>query len=176
MGCDYCLYPTDVDSSHSLSLVSLEYPAGIGFSVSFWISLVVQPVDGNETFSAHSSMFSPYSCTLSESVPSRLDLKVHSKTGAHWRDIQRFSRLSGIRRKYWNRASLVASSPLSCRTFSEMLNLDRSSTLSLIQFEVIDSFSAYSVSTGILPIHPARLSNLYQSIAILFVNKHPKHE
>ena len=140
MGCDYCLYPTDVDSSHSLSLVSLEYPARIGFSVSFGISLVAQPVVGNESFSAHSSVFSPYTCTLSESVPSQLDLKVHSNAGAHWRDIQRFSRLSGIRRKYWNRASLVASSPVICRTFTEMLNLDRSSTLSLIQFEVIDSF------------------------------------
>lgn len=31
VGCDYCLYPTDVDTSHSLCLVTLEYPDDIGF-------------------------------------------------------------------------------------------------------------------------------------------------
>ena len=124
------------------------------FRFSCFGSLVVQPVAGSEFFSSNSSIYSPYSCFLSELIPSQLNLKNNSNTGVHWRDIQRFSRLSGIRRKYWNRASLITSSPLSCRTLSETLDLDRSSSLSLVQFQVMDSFLC-KLSQHWDPAHPS---------------------
>ena len=113
----------------------------------------------------HSLEFTPFHWRLAESFSFPQSSKSISKISLHWRDVQRLSRLSGIRKKYWNRASLHSSCTIQCHTYSEMIKLERNSSLSLIQFQVIIVL-LFCFSTGIQPIHWRTMLKVYGNVAL----------